>query len=63
MSTYLTMFRVGDIVDIKANSSEQKGMPHKCAFLLFIRRRPSRHWHCVPKHRSRSPCYDQGEPT
>jgi len=29
MSTYLTHYRVGDIVDIKANSSEQKGMPHK----------------------------------
>ena len=30
MTTYLTHYRVGDIVDIKANASEQKGMPHKC---------------------------------
>jgi large subunit ribosomal protein L21e len=30
MSTFLTTYRVGDIVDIKANASEQKGMPHKC---------------------------------
>ncbi len=30
MSTYLTTYRVGDIVDIKANAAEQKGMPHKC---------------------------------
>lgn len=29
MSTYLTTYRVGDIVDIKANASEQKGLPHK----------------------------------
>lgn len=31
MSTFLVNYRVGDIVDIKANSSEQKGMvrsPH-----------------------------------
>ena len=26
MSTFLVHYRVGDIVDIKANSSEQKGM-------------------------------------
>ena len=26
MSTYLVHYRVGDIVDIKANSSEQKGL-------------------------------------
>ena len=26
MSTYLTHYRVGDIVDIKANASEQKGL-------------------------------------
>ncbi len=32
LSTYLTVFRVGDIVDIVANSSEQKGMPHKCTY-------------------------------
>ncbi|EIW71647.1 50S small subunit ribosomal protein L21e [Tremella mesenterica] len=29
MTTYLKTYRVGDIVDIKANSSQQKGMPHK----------------------------------
>lgn len=29
MSTYLTQFRIGDIVDIKANGAVQKGMPHK----------------------------------
>ena len=28
-STYLRTYRVGDIVDIKANSAQQKGMPHK----------------------------------
>ncbi|RSH87498.1 60S ribosomal protein L21A [Apiotrichum porosum] len=29
ISTFLRVFKVGDIVDIVANSSEQKGMPHK----------------------------------
>ena len=29
LSTYLTNFRIGDIVDIKANAAQQKGMPHK----------------------------------
>ncbi|KAJ2903368.1 60s ribosomal protein [Zalerion maritima] len=29
LSTYLREFRVGDIVDIKANGAVQKGMPHK----------------------------------
>ncbi|KDQ62954.1 hypothetical protein JAAARDRAFT_146783 [Jaapia argillacea MUCL 33604] len=29
LSTYLITFRVGDIVDIKANAAQQKGMPHK----------------------------------
>ena len=29
MSTYLITYRVGDIVDIKANAAQQKGMPHK----------------------------------
>lgn len=29
LKTYLTHYRVGDIVDIKANASEQKGLPHK----------------------------------
>jgi len=32
ISTYLRIFKVGDIVDIVANSSEQKGMPHKCEY-------------------------------
>ena len=30
LSTYLRPFHAGDIVDIKANAAEQKGMPHKC---------------------------------
>jgi len=29
MSTYLVTYHVGDIVDIKANAAQQKGMPHK----------------------------------
>ena len=29
LSTYLRPYRVGDIVDIKANGAVQKGMPHK----------------------------------
>lgn len=29
LSTYLRQFKVGDIVDIKANGAVQKGMPHK----------------------------------
>ncbi|KLO20617.1 hypothetical protein SCHPADRAFT_897881 [Schizopora paradoxa] len=29
LSTYLVNYRVGDIVDIKANSAMQRGMPHK----------------------------------
>ncbi|KAI6154145.1 ribosomal protein L21e-domain-containing protein [Pisolithus tinctorius] len=29
LSTYLVNYRVGDIVDIKANAAQQKGMPHK----------------------------------
>lgn len=29
LSTYLILYRVGDIVDIKANAAQQKGMPHK----------------------------------
>jgi len=35
MSTYLVTYKVGDIVDIKANSAEQKGMPHKVRLLLY----------------------------
>lgn len=29
LSTFLKVYRVGDIVDIKANAAQQKGMPHK----------------------------------
>ncbi|KAK9354730.1 ribosomal protein L21e-domain-containing protein [Lipomyces doorenjongii] len=29
MTTYLKTYKVGDIVDIKANGAVQKGMPHK----------------------------------
>ena len=29
LSTYLIKYQVGDIVDIKANGAQQKGMPHK----------------------------------
>merc|ERR1712188_309758 len=29
ISTYLTNYKLGDYVDIKANSAIQKGMPHK----------------------------------
>lgn len=29
LSTYLKTYKVGDIVDIKANAAVQKGMPHK----------------------------------
>ncbi|KAG6852796.1 60S ribosomal protein L21A [Blastosporella zonata] len=29
LSTFLINYHVGDIVDIKANASQQKGMPHK----------------------------------
>ena len=29
LSTYLTTYQVGDYVDIKANASQQKGMPYK----------------------------------
>jgi large subunit ribosomal protein L21e len=29
LSTYLTVFKVGDIVDIKCNGAVHKGMPHK----------------------------------
>jgi len=29
LSTYLKTYKVGDIVDIKANAGIQKGMPHK----------------------------------
>ncbi|KAF8529363.1 ribosomal protein L21e-domain-containing protein [Gautieria morchelliformis] len=29
LSTYFVPYKVGDIVDIKANAAQQKGMPHK----------------------------------
>ena len=29
LSTYLKMYKIGDIVDIKGNGAFQKGMPHK----------------------------------
>jgi ribosomal protein L21E len=29
ISTYLIPYSIGDIVDIKANAAQQKGMPHK----------------------------------
>ncbi|OAV90893.1 60S ribosomal protein L21-A [Puccinia triticina 1-1 BBBD Race 1] len=29
LSTFMKVYRVGDIVDIKANGAQQKGMPHK----------------------------------
>ncbi|MCJ1370141.1 60S ribosomal protein L21A [Loxospora ochrophaea] len=29
LSTYLKQYKVGDIVDVKANGAVQKGMPHK----------------------------------
>ncbi|KAK4701206.1 large subunit ribosomal protein L21e, partial [Phenoliferia sp. Uapishka_3] len=29
LSTFLRVYKVGDIVDIKANAAQQKGMPHK----------------------------------
>jgi large subunit ribosomal protein L21e len=29
LSTFLITYRIGDIVDIKANAAQQKGMPHK----------------------------------
>ncbi|CAL4105059.1 unnamed protein product [Meganyctiphanes norvegica] len=30
LSTYLRVYKVGDIVDLKGNGAFQKGMPHKC---------------------------------
>ncbi|KAF0298709.1 60S ribosomal protein L21 [Amphibalanus amphitrite] len=30
LSTYMKVYRVGDIVDIKGNGAIHKGMPHKC---------------------------------
>lgn len=48
LNIYLTTYKVGDIVDIVANSYQQKGMPHKCeyhprpsssSFLIFFYQR------------------------
>jgi large subunit ribosomal protein L21e len=38
LSTFLIPYRVGDIVDIKANAAQQKGMPHKFyhGFVILI---------------------------
>lgn len=40
LSTFLINYHVGDIVDIKANAAQQKGMPHKyyhgCVFMIVI---------------------------
>ncbi|XP_014243437.1 60S ribosomal protein L21 [Cimex lectularius] len=30
LSTYMKVYKVGDIVSIKGNGAMQKGMPHKC---------------------------------
>ena len=39
ISTFLIPYRIGDIVDIKANAAQQKGMPHKfyhgSVFVIF----------------------------
>ncbi|PRP83672.1 60S ribosomal protein L21-1 [Planoprotostelium fungivorum] len=39
LSTYLTTYKLGDYVDVKANGSIQKGMPHK-----FYHGRTGRVW-------------------
>ena len=40
LSTFVVPYRIGDIVDIKANAAQQKGMPHKyyhgCAHYFII---------------------------
>ena len=42
LSTYLRPYHVGDIVDIKANASEQKGMPHKVGIVYGQQQRVGR---------------------
>jgi large subunit ribosomal protein L21e len=38
LSQFMRVYRVGDIVDIKANAAQQKGMPHKvCDLSSFAR--------------------------
>ena len=44
LSTYLTNYKVGDYVDVKANSSIHKGMPHK-----FYHGRTGRVWNVTPR--------------
>ncbi|KAG4417421.1 60S ribosomal protein L21A [Cadophora malorum] len=36
LSTYLRQYKVGDIVDIKANGAVQKGMPHKTGVIYNV---------------------------
>merc|ERR1711964_30687 len=43
LSTYLTNYKLGDYVDIKANSAIQKGMPHK-----YYHGRTGRVWNVTP---------------
>ncbi|EGG19647.1 S60 ribosomal protein L21 [Cavenderia fasciculata] len=43
-TTYLRTYKVGDIVDIKANGNVQKGMPHK-----FYHGRTGRVWIVTPR--------------
>lgn len=57
LSTFLVNYHVGDIVDIKANAAQQKGMPHKyyhgyvCLHISSVLNMSSflfqPHWHCV----------------
>lgn len=44
MSTYLSVFRVGDYVDIKGNGAIHKGMPHK-----FYHGRTGVVWNVTPR--------------
>jgi large subunit ribosomal protein L21e len=44
MSTYLSVFKVGDFVDIKANPAVHKGMPHK-----FYHGRTGKVWNVTPR--------------
>ena len=44
LQTYLTTFKVGDYVDVKANSAIHKGMPHK-----FYHGRTGIVWNVTPR--------------
>lgn len=44
LSDYLTVYKVGDYVDIKANASIHKGMPHK-----FYHGKTGRVWNISPR--------------